>query len=368
MLVTDPGITAAVAVGLASYVGYLVPLSPWGAEGWWRWPSIWLLAVVNIRGVELGSEVLRGLAALKLGVLGFLILWGLGFGHGDWSNLVPLLAQRQGSQPLVGALIGAMIAAFFSLGGWWDVSKIAGEVHDPRRTLPLALLLGVSIVTLVYILITLVFLYLVPLSRIDSSETFAFAAIAGEALFGRRGGVILTLIVIVTVAGKPGCAPDGDASGLLRDGSRRAVLPRRCRRSTRGSTRRPGRSSSRLSWRVSWSVLGTFDEILAYFMVPTVIFVALTVATVFVLRREAHDGTEPLQIPWHPIPPLLFLIPTAVMLALMVLDRAPTRGYWPGRGAARPSGVSARLHPATRAGRSGRCPVATTSRRSQHQS
>jgi len=154
MLVTDPGITAAVAVGLATYVSYLFPLSSWG-RGAVAVGAIAVLAAVNMRGVRFSSGVIRGLAALKLGVLGFLVLWGLGLGRGDWSNFVPLVAQRPGSKPLVDALIGGMIAAFFSLGGWWDVSKIVGEVRDPRRTLPRALLLGVILVTVVYVLINL---------------------------------------------------------------------------------------------------------------------------------------------------------------------------------------------------------------------
>src|SRR3954452_12590061 len=77
LLVTDPGITAAVAVGLASYVGYLVPLSPWAFKGV-AVAAIWILAAVNVRGVGLGSGVLRVLAALKLGLLGFLVIWGFG--------------------------------------------------------------------------------------------------------------------------------------------------------------------------------------------------------------------------------------------------------------------------------------------------
>jgi APA family basic amino acid/polyamine antiporter len=316
ILVTDPGITAAVAVGLASYVGYLAPLSPWGLKGV-AVGSIWLLAAVNVWGVGLGSGVLRMLAVLKLGLLGFLVVWGFGLGRGDWSNLTPVFARRPGSEPLAGALIGGMIAAFFSLGGWWDVSKIAGEVRDTKRTLPRALLLGVALVTLAYMLISLVFLYLVPLSRIDSRE--AFAALAGEALFGREGGLIFTGIVIVTVLGSLTAllmAMPRVYFAMARDGlffpSVAAIHPR---------SKTPARAITIQAVLASFlTLLGTFDEILAYFVIPTVIFVALTVAAVFVLRRRS-DVSEPLSVPWHPVPPLLFLIPTTALLVLMALDK-----------------------------------------------
>src|SRR3954454_9241207 len=307
LLVTDPGITAAVAVGLASYVGYLVPLSPWGLKAV-AVAATWLLAAVNMRGVALGSEVLRVLAALKLGLLGFLVLWGFGLGRGDWSNLSPLVAQRPGSEPIAGALIGASIAAFFSLGGWWDVSKVAGEVKDPRRTLPRALLLGVLVVTLVYVLITLVFLYLVPYERIDSRE--AFAALAGEALFGRVGGVVFTLIVIVTVLGSLAAllmAMPRVYFAMARD---RLFFPSVAVLHPRYGT--PARAIAIQAALASvLAVVGTFEQILAYFVIPTVVFVGLTVAAVFVLRRRA--GAEPLLIPWHPLPPLLFLVSTAMI-------------------------------------------------------
>ena len=67
---------------------------------------------------------------------GFLVVWGFALGSGDWSNLTPFWSQRPGSEPLLPALAGGLILAFFSFGGWWDVSKLAGEVRDPERTLP----------------------------------------------------------------------------------------------------------------------------------------------------------------------------------------------------------------------------------------
>jgi basic amino acid/polyamine antiporter, APA family len=317
MLVTDPGITAAVAVGLANYVSYLYPLSVWG-RGALAVGAIMILATVNIRGVRFGSSLIRGLAALKLGVLGVLILWGLVSGRGDWSNFIPLVEQRPGSRPLAGALIGGMIAAFFSMGGWWDVSKIGGEVRDPRRTLPRAMLLGVTLVVIVYMLISLVFLYLVPPERIDSGE--AFAALAGEALFGRSGGVVLSLIVIVTVLGSLAAllmAMPRVYFAMARDGlffhAAAELHPR---------YHTPARAIAIQATLASLlAVLGTFEQILAYFVVPTVVFVMLAVAAVFVIGRKSQTGSDLLSVPWYPLPPLLFLVPTTALLALMAIDK-----------------------------------------------
>ena len=323
MLVTDPGHHGRRGgwPGDTTWVTWCRFLA-WGSRAW-RSARSGVLAAVNIRGVDFGSGVIRGLAGLKLGVLGFLVLWGLGLGRGDWSNLVPLVEQRPGSDPLVGALIGGMIAAFFSLGGWWDVSKVAGEVRDPGRNLPGALLLGVTIVTLVYILISLVFLYLVPPERIDSRETFA--ALAGEALFGRAGGVVLSLIVIVTVLGSLAAllmAMPRVYFAMARDG---LFFPAAAALHSRYHT--PARAIAIQAVLASLlAVLGTFDEILAYFTVPTVVFVALTVAAVFVLGRGARNAEEPVSVPWHPIPPLLFLVPTAVLLALMAMNKPKHAG------------------------------------------
>ena len=196
LLVMDPGLTAALAVGLASYLGYLVGLSAAGlkvvAIG-----AILALAATNIIGLRLGTRLMRWLTIAKLGLIGFIIVWGLGRQLGDWSNFIPFIEQRPGSTPLIGALAGAMVAAFFSFGGWWDVSKIAGEVRDPARTLPRALAFGVAAVTLVYILTSGVFWYLIPVERVSSGETFA--AQAGEVLFGRFGGQMFAAVVIVSV-------------------------------------------------------------------------------------------------------------------------------------------------------------------------
>ena len=196
---TDPGLTAMLAVGLARYVGHLVPLSPWGlravAAG-----SIIALAAVNALGGAPGSRVLGTLAALEDRLAWVSRGMGLWAGPRRLGKPDALLVAAAGIGSILPALGIALVGAFIAFAGWWDVSKIAGEVRDPSAHMPRALILGVSIVTLVYIAVSVVFLYLVPPARIVEDDT-AFAALAGDALFGRRGEVIFSLVVVISAAG-----------------------------------------------------------------------------------------------------------------------------------------------------------------------
>jgi basic amino acid/polyamine antiporter, APA family len=314
LLVTDPGLTAMLAVGLAPYVGHLIPLGPWGlkavAAG-----SIIIVAAVHTLGVSPGSRVMGALAVLKLGLLGFLVIWGFGLGRGDWSNLTPFWSQRPGSAPFLPALGIALIGAFIAFAGWWDVSKIAGEVRDPVRTMPRALVLGVSIVTLVYVTVSVVFLYLVAPARI-AADSGAFAALAGDALFGRSGEVIFSLVVVISVAGSLAAvlmAAPRVYFAMARDGiffaSFGAVDPRRDV---------PARATTvQAILAVVLALTGSFGQILSYFMVPTLVFLALTVAGIFLLHRR-HPGERSLAPPGYPISPLLFLLPILAVILLQI--------------------------------------------------
>jgi basic amino acid/polyamine antiporter, APA family len=315
LLVTDPGLTAMLAMGLASYVGHLVPLAPWGLKAV-AVGSIIALAAVNTLGVRPGSRVMGALTVFKLGSLGFLVIWGFGMGRGNWSNLTPFWSQRPGSDPFLKALGMALVGAFIAFAGWWDVSKIAGEVRDPKKTMPRALMLGVSIVTVIYIAVTVVFLYLVAPARI-AEDSGAFAALAGEALFGRRGEVIFSLVVIIsvtgTIAGYLMAAPRVYFA-MARDGlffaSFGVIDPRRDV---------PARGTVvQATLAVALALAFSFDQILSYIMIPTLLFLALTVSGIFVLHRR-HPGERALAPLGYPISPLLFLIPMVTVILLQIL-------------------------------------------------
>ncbi len=312
LLVMDPGLTAALAVGLASYVGYIFKLSPAGlklvAIG-----SIVFVALVNMRGVRLGGGLIRWLTILKLGLLGLVIVWGFGLRAGHWSNFQPLVVQRPGSEPLIGALAGGIVGAFFSFGGWWDLSKLAGEVRDPERTLPRALIYGVTILTAVYILTSAAFMYLVPLEQVTSGETFA--AQAGEVLFGHLGGQILSGIVIVAVMGSLAAVVMSAPRvyfAMARDG---LFIPAAAAIHPCYGT--PARAIVIQAVLASLLVLvGTFNTIISYFVFVVVIFIALTVAALFVLRRRTPQSIV-YRTPAYPVTPVIFLLLIALLLFLL---------------------------------------------------
>lgn len=312
LLVMDPGLTAALAVGLASYVGYIFNLSPAGlkvvAVG-----SIIFFALVNMRGVRLGGWLILRLTVLKLGLLGFVIIWGFCLRAGHWSNFQPLLSQRPGSEALPGALAGAILGAFFSFGGWWDLTKLAGEVRDPQRTLPRALICGVTILTTVYVLTSAVFIYLVPLENVSSGQTFA--AQVGEVLFGRLGGQVFSCIVIVAVIGSLAAvimsAPRVYLA-MARDGlfvpAVAAIHPR---------FQTPARAIAIQAVLASAMVLlGTFNDIISYFVFVVVIFIALTIVALIVLRRRSPEKLV-YRTPGYPLTPIVFLLLTGLLLLLL---------------------------------------------------
>jgi APA family basic amino acid/polyamine antiporter len=319
LLVMDPGLTALLATGIATYLGQVFTLSTVASRGV-ALVTILLLAVVNILGVRFGAAVLRGLTALKLAFLAGVVCWGFAGGHGAWSHFTPFVDRVSGSPPLVEALAGGLISAFFSFAGWWDACKMTGELRDPQRTMPRALAFGIAIVAAVYLAVSAVFLYLLPVKEVVDSETFA--AQAGEVMFGPAGRVIFSLIVVVVVLGTLASFSMGAPRvyyAMARDG---LFWPAVAQVHARFGT--PTRAIAIQAFLGCLLVLsGTFEQILAYFFFVVVAFLALTIAGLFRLRLRSL--TMPAySTPGYPITPLLFLLPIAVVLVLLAMDN-PTR-------------------------------------------
>ncbi|HZT59101.1 MAG TPA: amino acid permease [Pyrinomonadaceae bacterium] len=320
LLVIDPGLTATLAVGAASYVGYALGLSHPVMTAL-AVSLIVVIAAVNVRGVRLGGWLVRWLTVLKLAVLLFIVAWGFGLRLGDWAHFTPFVAQREGSMPLGGALAVAFVSAFFSFGGWWDLSKLGGEVRDPARTLPRAYTYGLAVVAAVYVLTSAAFVYLVPAERVTSGE--AFAAQAGEALFGRTGAFVFTFVVVVAVTGSLASftmAAPRVYFAMARD---RVFLRSVARLHPRFDT--PARAIIiQAALAALLVLLGNFSDIIAYFFFAAVLFIAVAVAGLFVLRR--NNPAASFMTPLYPTTPILFLLLSALLLFLLA-SQSPKQAF-----------------------------------------
>jgi APA family basic amino acid/polyamine antiporter len=181
---------------------------------------------------------------------------------------------------------------------------------------PRALALGVVAVTLLYVAVSAVFVYLVPIEAVASSE--AFAAQAGAALFGPAGGRALSALVALFVLGSlfafMTMAPRVYYA-MARDGAVPAFVGRLDPR-----TGAPVRAIVIQATLAALLVaLGTFDAIVAYFVFVTVAFLALTVIGLFRLRRTSPSAAY--TTPLYPLPPVLFLASVALVLVLLAGGR-----------------------------------------------
>jgi APA family basic amino acid/polyamine antiporter len=314
LLVLDPGLTAIFSIGLTSYLDRVVaipiPYQPFVAAF-----VVVAVAALNIIGARLSSDILKFLTWLKVAFLFFIVAFGFLGGRGDSANLSPFFAVPN---DLVGAMAGGLVGAFFAFAGWWELTRIAGEIRDPERNLPRALIIGVLVLTVVYIAVSGVFMYLVPTASITSDETFA--AQVGEVLFGSAGAAIFSSVVVASVLGSliaymmvsPRLYYAMARDGLFFRGVA-AVHPK---------FQTPYRAIAiQAVLAVILIFLGSFQEILSLFFFVVVLFIGATLASVFVFRRREHRG---FMTPLYPLTPLVFLVITAVVLFFIGM-RDPVR-------------------------------------------
>ena len=316
LLVLDPGLTAVFGVGVASYAGYLTELTPARAKIL-AISTIVIVGFLNVLGARISANFLKVLTVLKISTLLFIICYGFFGGFGDWKNFTPFFAVPDDA---FGAFAGAIVGAFFAFAGWWEVTRVSGEVENPQKNLPRALAIGVIVITAIYILTSSVFLYLVPVSQVTNDVTFA--AQAGETLFGNVGGVIFASIVIVSILGTLvaylmvaprvyyAMALDGLFFKSFGELHPRFNTPHRA-----------------VIIQVLLACLlilsGTFEQIISYFFFVVVLFIAFTVAGLFRIHKRPFDGYK---TTLYPITPIFFLLITSMVLVMIAL-RNPFQSF-----------------------------------------
>jgi amino acid transporter len=285
----------------AEYLGYFFPLTGrevhYVAAG-----AVLLVGTINYAGVRQAAAVMNVATVLKFGALAALALLAFTIGSGSTGHFTPAFATGVGFSVFATALIPVM----WTYDGWADVSFLGGEVKNPQRTLPMALILGTLAILTIYLAINLAFIYLVPLPEMAHSKLIAATAADRIPFLGGVGAAAVSgIVVLSTFSGLNGSMMSGPRiffamadRGLFFKSIAR-VSPR-------------FRSPSVAIWLstalgVTYVLHNDFAQLADKFILGIWPFYAAAVAAVFVLRRR-HPGIERPYRTWgYPVVPFLFL-------------------------------------------------------------
>jgi APA family basic amino acid/polyamine antiporter len=307
-LVVATGALAALALVFAEYVGYFVPLGPWGRTGV-ALGALATLAAVNVVGVRVAASVAGALTVLKLAALALLVGLGLCSVPRAGSLLDAAADASSGAvphgAPTSSAIAAAMVGVLWSYGGWQHATLAAAEAKRPARDVPLGVTLGTALVTVVYLATNAIYLRVLSPSAIIASPTVA--ADTAAKVLGRAGAGFIAAAIALSAAGTLGIytltAPrlyHAMAERGLFFQSVLAIHPR---------FRTPARA---IILQTAWAAVlvlawGTFESLIAYVVFVDWIFFGLLGAAIFVLRRTRPDAERPYRVVLYPLPPLLFV-------------------------------------------------------------
>ncbi|MCC6587365.1 MAG: amino acid permease [Bryobacterales bacterium] len=295
-LVIQSGSTAAVSTGCALYLAHFfpgLPIAPTAIT------IILSLTLINYLGIRGGANVQILFTALKLSGLGLLIVSALFYPHP--TNMSLKLPETISSS----GLGIAFLAAFIAYDGWHVIAFVGGEVMNPKRNIPLSLVLGLAASMVVYLLANIAYLHVLPMADLVASPRVA----ADTALrtIGPYGAGIMTLTIVLSTIG----AANGSiltAPRIYFAQARDGLFFKRFG-DIHPKYQTPGFSI--LVQGVWCSILaasGSYEQLVAYVLFIAWIFHAATVLAVPRLRRKRPDAPRPYRMWGYPAAPYLFAI------------------------------------------------------------
>ena len=337
--VANGGSIAALSVASAAYLGEVFPIVSAGhvviAVG-----SVVLtrahllgllliavLTLVNVLGLRWGALLQNISSATKFTAMSAFVILGFAIGKGHWSHFESHgvgLTLGLGPAHLISALGVGMIAVFWAYDGWVYITWVAGEVKEPRRNVPRAMVLGVLAVALIYVAMNLTYVYALPLTEIAARETIAHAAAA--ALFSPRAAVWLSLMIAISCfSAAATCTLSGARVylAMARDGvffKRMAVI--------HPKWRTPAFSLiGQGVWAAALTLSGRYDQLYTYVIYGMVLSYTLTVIGMFLLRWKRPEIPRPYRCTGYPwLPAIYVLIGTAWTLNTIITR--PTQAFW----------------------------------------
>ncbi len=298
----------AIATIFAEYLGFFIRLSPmevrWVAAG-----AVILVGIFNYVGVSLAAVVMNLTTVGKYGALTALCLLAFAAGDGSATHFTPAWSAGLNLSLLATALIPIM----WTYDGWADLAFMGGEVKDPQRTLPLALIIGTAAIVVVYLVLNLAYIYLLPLPEMAGAKLIASTAAERIPLLGSRGAAVIAGVVMLSCF--------GSLNGSMMTGPRIFFAMADRGLFFKGIARVSPRFKSpsvaillATTLGVVYVLLNDFAQLADKFILGIWPFYALAVGAVFVFRRTRPDLVRPYRTWGYPVVPILFLVASVGMV------------------------------------------------------
>jgi basic amino acid/polyamine antiporter, APA family len=337
--VANGGTIAALSVASAAYLGQVLPfISPdhvaFSIVGvavtrahLLGLALIAILTYVNVVGLRWGTLLQNVSTWTKFTAMAAFVVLGFAIGKGDWSHFQAHgVGLTMGLSPtqLISALGVGLIAVFWAYDGWVYITWVSGEVKNPRRNVPLAMVLGVIAVAVIYIAMNVTYTYALPLSEVAKHETIAHAAAA--TLFSPQAAVWLSLVIAISCFSAAATCTLAGARvylAMAQDGvffKRMAVI--------HPKWRTPAFSLiGQGIWAAALTLSGRYDQLYTYVIYGMVLSYTLTVIGMFLLRWKRPDIPRPYRCTGYPwLPAIYVLIGTAWTLNTIITR--PWEAFW----------------------------------------
>jgi basic amino acid/polyamine antiporter, APA family len=286
-----------------------------------------ILTYVNVVGLRWGALLQNLSTWTKFAAMAAFVVLGFAIGKGNWSHFdAHGVGLTMGLHPaqLISAMGVALIAVFWAYDGWVYITWVAGEVKEPRRNVPLAMVLGVLVVGAIYMAMNMTYLYALPVTEIARHETIAHAAAA--ALFSPHAAMWLSLMIAVSCfSAAATCTLSGARVylAMAQDGvffKRMAVI--------HPKWRTPAFSLiGQGVWAALLTLSGRYDQLYTYVIYGMVLSYTLTVIGMFLLRWRRPEIPRPYRCAGYPWLPAIFVLVGTAWTLNTIITR-PTQAFW----------------------------------------
>jgi APA family basic amino acid/polyamine antiporter len=299
------------------FIGDIAPFREFGVKGLAALVVV-ALTIINYVGVRFGEVVQNLCSVAKLAGMAALLFAAFFLAtDGSAANFTaPGTTASKSGLALVAAIAAALQGAFWAYDGWVKVSFIGGEVRDAQRVIPRATVLGMFIVTAIYLAMNVAYCWVLPPEAMAGSKLVA--ADTAEQVFS-GGGKWIAVLVMLSTFGANNAVILTSARVYFSMGQRRVVPSVLGRVHPRFHT--PGAAlAAQCLWAIVLIFSGTFDTLTDTLIFVAWIFYAAGAFGVFVLRRKEASAPRPYKVPGYPFVPAAFVLFAAVFLALTIYN------------------------------------------------